>query len=92
MGNPKRKIDTLSLIVDENDPQFVSAVARAFSILRCFEYGAKHLGNRDIARQTGLPKATVSRLTFTLASLAPPCFRSAMRLCKATMWSRWRVR
>ena len=69
MGNPKRKIDTLSLIVDENDPQFVSAVARAFSILRCFEYGAKHLGNRDIARQTGLPKATVSRLTFTLASL-----------------------
>jgi DNA-binding IclR family transcriptional regulator len=69
MGNPKRKIDTLSLSIDESDPQFVSAVSRAFSILRCFEYGSKHLGNRDIARQTGLPKATVSRLTFTLASL-----------------------
>jgi DNA-binding IclR family transcriptional regulator len=69
MGNPKRKIDTLSLAIDENDPQFVSAVARAFSILRCFEYGSKYLGNRDISAQTGLPKATVSRLTFTLAQL-----------------------
>jgi DNA-binding IclR family transcriptional regulator len=69
MGNPKRKIDTLSLSVDEDHPQFVTAVARGFSILRCFESGPKHLGNREIARQTRLPKATVSRLTFTLAIL-----------------------
>jgi DNA-binding IclR family transcriptional regulator len=69
MGNPRRKIDALSLMIDEDNPLFVSAVARALSILRCFEYGAKYLGNRDIVRQTGLPKATVSRLTFTLATL-----------------------
>jgi len=69
MGNPKRHIDSLSQIVDENHPQFVTAVARSFSILRCFEYGAQRLGNQDIARQTGLPKTTVSRLTFTLAAL-----------------------
>lgn len=69
MGNPKRKIDTLSLSIDESHPQFVNSVGRAVSILRCFEHGASRLGNRDIARETGLPKATVSRLTFTLASL-----------------------
>ncbi len=69
MGNPKRHVDTFNQSVDEAHPQFVSAVARAFSILRCFEQGAQHLGNQEIARHTGLPKPTVSRLTFTLASL-----------------------
>lgn len=69
MGNPKRKSDIFTQTIDEDHPQFVNSVARAFSILRCFEYGAQHLGNQDIARQTGLPKPTVSRLTFTLASL-----------------------
>jgi len=69
MGNPKRSSDAFSHTVDEHHPQFVSSVARAFSILRCFEFGAQHLGNQEIARQTGLPKPTVSRLTFTLASL-----------------------
>jgi DNA-binding IclR family transcriptional regulator len=69
MGSPKRDIDVFSNIIDEEHPQFVSAVARAFSILKCFEYGAQRLGNQDIARQTGLPKTTVSRLTFTLSAL-----------------------
>ena len=69
MGNPKRRIETLSLSADEDHPQFVTAVARGFSILRCFELDAGHLGNREIAQRTGLPKATISRLTFTLASL-----------------------
>src|SRR5476649_216115 len=69
MGSPKRDIDVFSHAIDESHPQFVSSVARAFSILRCFEYGAQRLGNQDIARQTGLPKTTVSRLTFTLAAL-----------------------
>lgn len=66
MGTPKRHIDTFNQIIDESHPQFVSAVARAFSILRCFEYGAQRLGNQDISRQTGPPKTTVSRLAFTL--------------------------
>ncbi|HEY5970731.1 MAG TPA: IclR family transcriptional regulator [Pseudoxanthomonas sp.] len=69
MGNPKRPIDTFNQSVDADHPQFVSAVARAFSILRCFENSAQHLGNQEIARHTGLPKPTVSRLCFTLASL-----------------------
>ena len=44
-------------------------MARAFSILRCFEHGEPYLGNQDIARRTGLPKPTISRFTFTLAGL-----------------------
>lgn len=69
MGSPKRRIDTFSQTIDERHPQFVSAVARAFSILRCFEYAAEPLGNQDLAQQTRLPKTTISRLTFTLAAL-----------------------
>ncbi|MCQ4163616.1 IclR family transcriptional regulator [Tahibacter harae] len=69
MGNPRRASDTFSRGIDTAHPQFVSAVARAFSVLRCFEHGEPYLGNQDIARRTGLPKATVSRLTFTLAAL-----------------------
>jgi len=69
MGNPKRQHDPLNLDVDEDHPQFVTALSRGFSILRCFEHGEQHLGNLEIARRTGLPKPTVSRLTFTLASL-----------------------
>ncbi|MGA9334885.1 MAG: IclR family transcriptional regulator [Rudaea sp.] len=69
MGSPKRHADTFNQAIDASHPLFVSSVSRAFSILRCFEYGAQRLGNQDIARQTGLPKATVSRLTFTLAAL-----------------------
>ena len=69
MGNPKRNIDTFNQAIEQDHPQFVSSVARAFSLLRCFESGAQHLGNQEMARQTGLPKPTVSRLTFTLSAL-----------------------
>ncbi len=69
MGNPKRDIEVFNQPIDATHPLFISSVARAFSVLRCFEFGAQHLGNQDIARQTGLPKATVSRFTFTLAAL-----------------------
>jgi DNA-binding IclR family transcriptional regulator len=69
MGNPRRSNDAFSRELNANHPQFVSAVARAFAILRCFEHGERYLGNQDIARRTGLPKPTVSRLAFTLSSL-----------------------
>jgi DNA-binding IclR family transcriptional regulator len=68
MGNPKRSHDAFRS-VDASHPQFVSAVSRAFAVLRCFEHGERYLGNQDIARRTGLPKPTVSRLAFTLSAL-----------------------
>jgi len=58
--------------VDEpigRDRQFVTALARGLDILRVFRPGDGPLGNQDIAQRTGLPKPTVSRLTYTLTKL-----------------------
>lgn len=52
-----------------DDKQFVTALARGLDVLRAFSDGAGLLGNQEIAAVTGLPKATVSRLTYTLARL-----------------------
>lgn len=51
------------------DRSFGVAISRAFDVLRCFAPERPLLGNGDIVRLTGLPKATVSRLTFTLEEL-----------------------
>ena len=56
--------------LDENkDRQFVTALARGLEVLRCFKPRDRHLGNQDIAERTGLPKPTVSRLTYTLTRM-----------------------
>lgn len=49
--------------------QVIQVVSRAFDILRCFESRCMHLGNREIADRCGLPRSTVSRLTFTLTRI-----------------------
>lgn len=51
------------------DRNFVTALARGLEILRCFGENEPTLSNSDIAERTGLPKATVSRLTHTLCAL-----------------------
>lgn len=53
----------------KQDRQIVTALARGLSVLRCFRQGDRFLGNQEIVERTGLPKATVSRLTHTLTSL-----------------------
>jgi IclR family transcriptional regulator, positive regulator for flagellar biogenesis len=50
-------------------PGSVSALKRGFAVLRCFEESASPLSNGEIARLTGIPKPTVTRLIATLASL-----------------------
>ena len=52
-----------------SDRRFVWALARGMEILRAFEPGRGPLGVGEIAALTGLPKPTVSRLTYTLAEL-----------------------
>ena len=54
---------------DDDDRQFAVTLARGLEILRCFLPGEKMLGNRDFVERTGLSKATVSRLAFTLTEL-----------------------
>ncbi|WP_417539613.1 IclR family transcriptional regulator [Marinobacter sp.] len=51
------------------DRKFVEALSRGLDVLRAFSQGSVILGNQDIARITGLPKPTVSRMTYTLTTL-----------------------
>ena len=51
------------------DRRYVTALARGLDVLSCFKFGERWLTHQEITRRTGLPKATVSRLTFTLATL-----------------------
>lgn len=51
------------------DPQYVTALARGLDVLRCFDTEGGALSNLEIARRTGLPKPTVSRMAYTLARL-----------------------
>jgi len=47
----------------------VSALARGIAVLRCFSEGVEALSHGDIARQTRIPKPTVTRLVATLEAL-----------------------
>jgi DNA-binding IclR family transcriptional regulator len=51
------------------DRKFVTALARGLEVLRAFTPNDGLLGNGEIAERTGLPKATVTRLTYTLTKL-----------------------
>ena len=48
---------------------FVAALARGLEILSSFRIGDGPLGNQELARRSGLPKPTVSRMTHTLTQL-----------------------
>lgn len=63
---------TMSDIEDTDIPKdrkFVEALSRGLDVLRAFTHGSVVMGNQDIARITGLPKPTVSRMTYTLTKL-----------------------
>ena len=64
---------TLPGLVDPHDlstdRQFSMNLARGLEVLRAFSSASPLLGNREIADRTGLPKPTVSRLTYTLTLL-----------------------
>ncbi|SET20368.1 IclR family transcriptional regulator [Oceanicella actignis] len=51
------------------DRKFVTSLARGLEILRCFRPGEYGLTNQQIAERNGLPKPTVTRLTYTLCAL-----------------------
>ena len=56
-------------MTEQNDPRFATTLARGLSVLRAFRVTDDGLSNAEIAQRTGLPKSTVSRLTFTLGEL-----------------------
>lgn len=51
------------------DARINSSLARGLAVLRTFGPDNTPIGNAEIAARVGLPKATVSRLTFTLTEL-----------------------
>jgi DNA-binding IclR family transcriptional regulator len=53
----------------KTDRHFVEALARGLELLQCFGHRDKLLGNQQLAQRCGLPKSTVSRLTYTLTKL-----------------------
>lgn len=65
-----RSASSLAAPQQSSDRQFVTALGRGLAVLRCFNEGSRrYLANQDIAAATGLPKPTVSRLTYTLTRL-----------------------
>lgn len=52
----------------QDNPDFVQSLAKGLEILSAFS-GGSSLGNQQLVKLTGLPKATVSRLTTTLVTL-----------------------
>ncbi len=51
------------------DRQFAINLSRGLEVLRAFSPTDQLLGNRELCERTSLPKATVSRLTYTLEKL-----------------------
>jgi DNA-binding IclR family transcriptional regulator len=60
------------------DRQFVNALARGLDLLRCFDSGDRYMGITELARRTGIPKPTVSRLAGTLNKLGYLNFSSVL--------------
>lgn len=55
--------------LSQRHQMFATSLANGLSIMKCFKVGEPALGNREFAERTGLSKATVSRLTYTLGEL-----------------------
>ncbi|WP_227459516.1 IclR family transcriptional regulator [Cupriavidus pauculus] len=50
------------------DPAFATTLAHGLALLQCFGVGDAALSNKELAERTRLSKATISRLTYTLAA------------------------
>ncbi len=53
----------------EDDPSFVTALARGLAVIRAFDSEREVMTMADVARATGLPRASVRRALYTLQTL-----------------------
>lgn len=65
----RKNIDLAASAAAADDRQFIKSLARGFDVLSAFRADDRGLTNAELSRRTGLPKPTLSRLTFTLLSL-----------------------
>src|ERR1700730_12556307 len=54
---------------DKTDRQFVNALVRGLKVLRAVKPHDPPLSNLELTKRTGLPRPTISRLTYTLTEL-----------------------
>ena len=52
---------------EQPDRRYLQTLARGLDVLRAFRTDDGPIGNRELANRTGLPKSTITRLTYTLA-------------------------
>lgn len=64
---PSGAFADISLEQDIDQRQFITALARGLDVLRAFDPTDGPLGNGEIAAKVGLPKPTISRITYTLS-------------------------
>jgi IclR family pca regulon transcriptional regulator len=64
-----RAIDAEKRLERDRSPDFLEALARGISVLMAFDTERRQMTLSDVARVVDLPKATVRRAIFTLASL-----------------------
>ncbi len=64
-----RLLEEIKRAEDDNDRQFITALARGLSLLSVFKDNQQGLSHNVLCEKTGLPKATVSRLIYTLLRL-----------------------
>lgn len=53
-------------MTSHRNPAFATTLANGLAVLGCFRSGDPLLSNKDLSERTGLSKATISRLTYTL--------------------------
>lgn len=51
---------------EENDRKFIATLAKGLNLLRVFQARIGPLSNKELVELSGYPKATVSRMTYTL--------------------------
>jgi len=63
-------LDYESLLKDQQpDRKFITALARGLEVLRAFQSCIGPMSNKDLSEATGVPKPTITRLTYTLMKL-----------------------
>lgn len=62
-------LEPINEMKSQEDRQFVTALARGLELLRCFTPQQPLLGNQELSQLTGIPKGTITRLTYTLVKL-----------------------
>lgn len=93
MARTSNLLTDLSTTLDEkrDSRHFVTALSRGLDILALFSRDVTAMGNEEISQRTRLPRSTVTRLTYTLATTKHLVYDSAnkkYRLGPATMsWS-----